>query len=435
MIALVRHVLAALKLQTEVGLNYLLGRFPNRYEEKMAWAPALPLVGHAVYAVGWAIKRCCGVRRASVRRSDYLIYVGSVNQGESLISTITALRKRGCVCTVLARSDSLIQTKTTKIVFPLVAVLAGAIAMLNRLPQVARDVSAISNSLYKRRLYTFLLTYFWAAYFCWAICRSRPRGILMSNDHSLPNRCLLYSAKVLGVKTFYLQHASVSEAFPPLEFDVAFLDGRVAAETYGKCGAPLSARSLTPCKVFLTGNKKGVSKVATGNSCAGLAVNILDQPCSVLNAATAILALGLKVKVRLHPAMGEAWRSEFANLVRDKHNINLCPNGEALQDFLVGLSCLVAGSSSIHLEAALAGVMPIYYEMGEYDDADYYGYVRNGLSRLASNQEELVALVAMAATGEARVELESVRAYSHTFHTRWEGREGELVARLMMRYH
>ena len=54
----------------------------------------------------------------------------------------------------------------------------------------------------------------------------------MSNDHSPANRALLLVAKSKGIKTVYMQHASVSNLFPVLDFDYSFLDGVNAYNIY-----------------------------------------------------------------------------------------------------------------------------------------------------------------------------------------------------------
>ena len=40
------------------------------------------------------------------------------------------------------------------------------------------------------------------------------------------------AAKQLSIKTAYVQHAPVTREFPPLEVDLALLDGPVSVERY-----------------------------------------------------------------------------------------------------------------------------------------------------------------------------------------------------------
>jgi len=52
------------------------------------------------------------------------------------------------------------------------------------------------------------------------IKKYKPRAIVFANDHSIPNRSLLMAARKINTKTIYLQHATVSEYFPPSRFVV-----------------------------------------------------------------------------------------------------------------------------------------------------------------------------------------------------------------------
>ncbi|MFH4621119.1 hypothetical protein [Vibrio furnissii] len=60
----------------------------------------------------------------------------------------------------------------------------------------------------------------------------KTRLIIVSNDHSVWQRSILFAAKKNGIKVAYVQHANVSDVFPALDFDYAFLDGTHAKECY-----------------------------------------------------------------------------------------------------------------------------------------------------------------------------------------------------------
>ena len=74
----------------------------------------------------------------------------------------------------------------------------------------------------------FCETYIYVPFFLEELQKIRPKLALISNDHTVQARSLRISAEILGIKTLYMQHASVSEIFPPLEFDYALLDGEIA---------------------------------------------------------------------------------------------------------------------------------------------------------------------------------------------------------------
>src|SRR5690606_16705276 len=103
---------------------------------------------------------------------------------------------------------------------------------------------------YDHHLDRYLLTYGYFRASLEVLGRLGPKLLLLSNDHNMETRTLEHAASRLGIRTAYVQHASVAHGFPPLAFNLAFLDGLDAARKYDQPGY---ARS----QVFLTGIPKG----------------------------------------------------------------------------------------------------------------------------------------------------------------------------------
>ena len=104
--------------------------------------------------------------------------------------------------------------------------------------------------------------------------------MITSNDHNVPNRCMLAVAHHLGIKTVYLQHASVSPIFPALRVNYAFLDGQCALDIYRQCepNQPNTNRNAPLPKVILSGQKKHVKRSEKSQSTLiGVAFNVLDD--------------------------------------------------------------------------------------------------------------------------------------------------------------
>jgi len=59
--------------------------------------------------------------------------------------------------------------------------------------------------------------------------------LVVANDHSYPCTTIVKAAQDEGVKTVYIQHASVSDKFPALKFDYALLEGLDSLEKYNLC--------------------------------------------------------------------------------------------------------------------------------------------------------------------------------------------------------
>ena len=76
--------------------------------------------------------------------------------------------------------------------------------------------------------------------------------VFVANDHTGPCRSIRLACEQLNIKVAYIQHA-VSSIFPPLEFDYAFLDGKVAYDIYNRCFHESSKserlmRNVSQCK-------------------------------------------------------------------------------------------------------------------------------------------------------------------------------------------
>src|SRR5690606_16182909 len=60
--------------------------------------------------------------------------------------------------------------------------------------------------------------------------------------------------------------------------------------------------------------------------------------------------------------------------------------------FLKEMDIVIAGNSSLLLEAACMNVLPLQYDFSNYDAhlRDYYGFIRNGLAIHCSSIEEII---------------------------------------------
>ncbi|MGZ7281840.1 hypothetical protein ACXWQV_09850, partial [Streptococcus pyogenes] len=71
---------------------------------------------------------------------------------------------------------------------------------------------------------------------------------------------------------------------------------------------------------------------------------------------------GFRPLISYHPGLGENKVKELKNLIGDRVSYS-DPNISSLNDFFEKSTTVIAGNSSILLEAALAGLTPIYYQI------------------------------------------------------------------------
>ena len=137
---------------------------------------------------------------------------------------------------------------------------------------------------YTRKTFKIAADFYWIAYGHYLTARLflqqlNPSCLVMSNDHTMWNRVFLYAAKRENVPVIYVQHASVTENFPPLAFDYALLEGKDALQKYDQ-GTP------TETQIFLVGMPKMdqyFNKINTSEQVhkIGICTNALDLTESV----------------------------------------------------------------------------------------------------------------------------------------------------------
>lgn len=264
---------------------------------------------------------------------------------------------------------------------------------------------------------------------------SKLKLVVMSNDHNNSNRCLRLVCEMLNIKTLYMQHASVSNLFPPLQYDYALLDGKVAFETYMNCLSNLPISYKYPINIFLSGQKKSVnvkSEMNTELFDVGIAVNALDDFKFLEMLIEDVLKSDLTVLVRTHPRQSKAFLIQLS-ILTEGSNVKWCnPLEISLSGFFNSIDCLIAANSSIHLEAALAGVATLYHEFEScVEKPDYYGYIKNELVGVLNVENIPQSISERKLHFKSAQHQNAIKKYSATYMTCWEYKEGELSAKLI----
>jgi len=436
----VRSVLAE---EPEEWLDYLHGQqlsnLPNlgRLRRRLKG-----VVGRSFVLLGWAILRTRAGRRLGRRgQKEILCYVSTHNQRAASEPAVIALREEGLSVLRIAEPEvskgSSGSVGYYKLSFGLRELGKGAWLFCCRVRPLLYRLRKKSSYLAIERLDSFAKSYFFLVCFERLIREAQPRLVLISNDHNPEARCLQAICRRKGVATAYIQHASVSRYFPALTVTYAFLDGRAGLENYKQCEENIPAtlnKNLTR-NVFLSGQKKSIKRAGRrGSRFVGVAVNSLDAPEDIMSTVAAIASGTTNLKVRWHPSTSRSMADQLIESLSNIWGVNFSdPRDESTETFLGELRCLIAGNSSIHLEAALAGVVPVYWEITTQDTRDYYGYVKNGLSVAPNSFDKLIRLVQAINENNLTLNNDAVRYYSATFGTDWQDKEGALVANYVRR--
>ncbi len=252
----------------------------------------------------------------------------------------------------------------------------------------------------------------------------RPQAIIFSNDHNDDARALLLAANKLDIPTIYIQHASVSLAFPPLEFSLSLLEGEDSLLKYQQCG-PISGNvkliGMPKADKFLQFRsfKKLVEKAAI---CGGL----LDDYELLKETVLVVVKHFPEIQFTFRPHPNDKRDFNFVTALGPNARISN-PKTENAFEYLKQQDLVIAADSSIHLEAALLNIPGLYFRFSKSDALfDYYGYVKNGLIQYAETAEELLKLIT--AYKQNRPEVFTKAAYYNaTVGTEYEGHSDVLV--------
>jgi hypothetical protein len=440
---LCKKIISLLKFEPEIWINYSVGinfKF-NLARSQTPWY-AVGYIPRFLIFFNW-ISRRMRVCRSNVvtRNADIFIFAETLNQWTSLNSSVLALKEMSQPYNLYIDRDLIDvlvpppETKINVCKFGVLEMLIGFILSILRFRSLLEDLKRTDPKLAIRRLNSFLSIYFWLPYFYILLFRLKPKIVLCSNDHNSANRSLLSVAKDLGIKTAYVQHASVSDRFHRLDFDYSFLDGSHAHDTYRLCEPntfPAAANVDAIRWVFLSGVKRKLTpSIGTlrSRNLIGVAFKESDGIDEVTRTVNSIVHSGKQVVIRYHPSTSQSVVAQLQRLMEtSKGNVILnSPFLSPVNEYLSLVNIVIASNSTLLLEAVLSGVRAIYFEFRPAMTFDYYGYVQAGIVSEAKTAEHLLELLTME-TSDTCTRVASIQRYSHTYNTDWHAREGYLVA-------
>ncbi|WMX16022.1 hypothetical protein [Aureispira sp. CCB-E] len=249
----------------------------------------------------------------------------------------------------------------------------------------------------------------------------KPRYIVWANDHSIFPRALLMAAKTLEIPTIYIQHASVTPYFPPLDFDLSLLEGQATLDQYQSNGRVNGLVKFVGMPKFDSYINCRNTKIRVQN--IGVCSNKMDEQVVV---ETFLRELSntfptITITFRPHPADDTSFNIPNKVLRSTKE--------ENAFDFLKKQDLIIAGNTSIHLEAVLLNVVSIYYEFipFEEDIRDMYRYCKNGLASHALDYEHLLELIKKEIEAKDTEVYKKAAYYNAVLGTENEGKSGALA--------
>jgi hypothetical protein len=252
--------------------------------------------------------------------------------------------------------------------------------------------------------------------------KHRPKCLILANDHSEKQRALLNAAKRLNIPTVYIQHASISDFMPPLDFDLSLLEGQDAWDKYKKLGRIQG-------EVRLIGMPKFDNFIQYRNTSAtvhniGICANLFDNQEDITKVIQTIQRKFSKNKITFRPHPGDKRKFEIPDSVTNS------TKEESIFEFLKKQDLIISGSSSVHLEAVLLNVSSIYFEVSvmQKNMQDAYGYVKNGLVEQANDLSDLIQKIEKEIDNRQPV-FQKAQYYNALVGTENEGKSGALAGK------
>ena len=246
--------------------------------------------------------------------------------------------------------------------------------------------------------------------------------LVLANDHNDINRCLLFNALEKGIKTVYVQHASVKKGFPRLDFTYSFLDGQESLDKYLHAGKPNG-------EVYLSGGVRFdflYDKIVKRNEEVkkiGVAINMLDDFEKVKNLCLFLKEEGYNdLTLRPHPRYQHLDSEWLIN-----NNIAISnPKEESSFDFIANIDFMISNESAIHLDASIMHCPTVLYNMSNNQILDDYNFIKNNLVKLAENGNILLNFIKN--KNEIFLNKEVLQYYNASSYSHLEGKLGETIA-------
>lgn len=226
--------------------------------------------------------------------------------------------------------------------------------------------------------YKYLVSY--ARIFGWVYLSSVDRAgavklAVVANDHTDFPVAFSMVMQLLGVRTLYVQHAEVTEKFPALDFDYSILRNERSRRIYEKI-APTHKDIFIIPRVFELPNLHKLLDRPPANAHVVIYLSSVFDGAQVCKCVD---ALGnnpkiISVSIKRHPRV-------------PAENIHSVVNVAVLDAVPAHEHIALVPNSSVAVELLEAGVRVYQYFPLDNVPPDYYGFVRDGVTRELSGDD------------------------------------------------
>lgn len=340
------------------------------------------------------------------------LFIGLTNNNRTTLKPlITTFKKRG---------NDVIEL-TNKNEFPMWKLYLYSIVYFPKLIKAIKSSNKEEKLVIKSRFAIMWRTYGGPKLAKEIIRKYKPQTIIVASDQDPFYRAIIEYAKTLNINTVYVQHAAVTNKFPPLDFTFSFLDGKESLSKYKQAGKPNGNIVLCGGVRFdiATAYKKKTEK-----NIIGVAINTIDDADCVISLCMFLKSKGFRIVFRPHPTMKV---TEWAAWCI-KNNIEFSdPKNENSFQFLSRLTYLIANQSSIHLDAAILGIDSTLFNFSKTIQNDYYGFLATGLINESKAYEDILTLL----NAPKVQKRDSIRYYNSSSLTPFMGSVSTLIYEIL----
>lgn len=204
-----------------------------------------------------------------------------------------------------------------------------------------------------------------------------PRLVCVANDHTPVCVALVEAARRNGIAVAYVQHAPVSDSFPPLSYDISVLFDQWSAETY-EAAARNKGVATTGKVLILPPFAESYRRPAPPPQpvVVGVCLSFIfahDRLRQLLMQLSANAGVE-RIILRPHPRC----RANLAGLCRIP-KVSVQPAEWTSAEFFRNVHLVLVSNSGVTVEALHHGKPTLFASGLDMGKDDYYGFVREGI--------------------------------------------------------
>lgn len=209
--------------------------------------------------------------------------------------------------------------------------------------------------------------------------------VCVASDHSPVCQALLFLARLEGRRTCYIQHAPVTDHFPPLTHDLAILYDRASANSYERAAKRHGLVGRSKIVLFSPFERAFCRpQLRAGSHVVGICLSFLPRLEVIRTILTSLSDSPYvsRIVLRSHPRCQLNLSDIFA-IKKVVHQ----PKGQSVSEFFEAVDLVLVPNSGVTIEALRSGRPTFFTPGADYLPNDYYGFVADRIVPVFQNSD------------------------------------------------